>query len=693
MSASASPAVCAPSSMSAAGMARQQAIQRLVEKQNEEQRIQQKRESVRQKHMPSATPSQSSKSNASTTFQGATSTKITASTSTSTVTSTSKKETALPSVFVNTMLTPRGYALLKSDATEQELQRVRNALTVRPYLPGVPNPAAVPTYPVYRESKTRLYVPRYFGVQHWGEPKQYALNPGVPISLQFNGTLLERQHEPIRAYIEQVGEGGGGLLELYCGFGKTACAMYLIAKLAVKTCIIVHKEFLANQWVERIAQFLPGARVGRIQGKVFDIEHKDIVICMLQSLSQKEYDIADFASFGLLVVDEVHHISSEVFSNALFKMATRYMLGLSATMERKDGTSFVFKMFLGKVACTVKRDGKDDGVIVRAIHYSAPNDAAFNAMEMDVRGNVSLAKMMGKLCTYARRSEFILRVLEDMVRENPRQQIMLLASYRNILEYLHDAIAHRGFATVGYYVGGMKEAMLKETESKQIVVATYAMASEALDIPSLTTLILATPMTNIEQSVGRILRRKHDFPPIVVDIVDSHDNFKAQWAKRRRFYKKNCYKILSISSTQYTTNLAEWKLVYSPLAAEMEPNTNTCTINTDALTASVAGCGAGALDDSDDDADDADMCDDADDTEAMGEIEEVAGLVGDAGAEGVTTAATSTSSRSSHSFKNARHKSNKSFSSSTSASKAGPPGVLKIPIHMLQKNAPDVASK
>lgn len=470
-------------------------------------------------------------------------------------------------MFATTVLTPRGYCILKSEATEQQLQKVRNALTVRPYLPGVPNPAMVPTYPVYRESETRFYVPRYFGVKHWGEPKSSTVPAGTPISLTFTGTLLERQHEPVRAYLDQVRDGGGGLLELFCGFGKTACAMYIIAQLGVKTCIIVHKEFLANQWVERIEQFLPGARVGRIQGQKFDIENKDIVICMLQSLSQKEYSIKEFASFGLVVVDEVHHISSEVFSNALFKLATRYMLGLSATMERKDGTSFVFKMFLGEIACTRKRDGKDDGVIVRAIEYVSPTDAEFNAVELDVRGSVSLARMMGKLCTYARRSDFIVTVLEDMVRENSKQQIMILASYRNILTYLHDAIAHRGFATVGYYIGGMKEAHLKETETKQIVVATYAMASEALDIPSLTTLVLATPMTNIEQSLGRILRKKHAFAPVVVDIVDVHDNFQAQWTKRRRFYKKNEYKIITTNSAKYTPDTSTWKVVYVPPSA------------------------------------------------------------------------------------------------------------------------------
>ena len=123
-----------------------------------------------------------------------------------------------------------------------------------------------------------------------------------------------------------------------------------------------------NQWVERIQQFLPTARIGKIQGQVIDIEGKDIVLCMLQSLVLKEYPSSLFDSFGFTILDEVHHISSETFSNALFKVVTKYMLGLSATMDRKDGTTKIFKMFLGDVIHKVER--KDEyAVEVRAVTY------------------------------------------------------------------------------------------------------------------------------------------------------------------------------------------------------------------------------------------------------------------------------------------------------------------------------------
>ena len=75
---------------------------------------------------------------------------------------------------------------------------------------------------------------------------------------------------------------------------------------------------------------------------------------------------------------------------------------------------------------------------------------------------------------------------------------------------------------------------------------------------------MTTPMTNIEQSVGRILRVKHEFAPIVVDIIDTHDNFGRQWNKRKQFYKKQNYKIIQTNSTIYDPNPEKWKIVYEP---------------------------------------------------------------------------------------------------------------------------------
>jgi superfamily II DNA or RNA helicase len=138
---------------------------------------------------------------------------------------------------------------------------------------------------------------------------------------------------------------------------------------------------------------------------------------------------------------------------------------------------------------------------------------------------------------------------------------MILAHNKSLLKYLHDAIEFRDIAPVGYYIGGMKESELKKSEAKKIIIGTYAMASEALDIKTLTTLVMATPKTDITQAVGRILRTK-DHTPLVIDFIDQHDVFLNQWKKRKSYYKKENYKIISCDSNEY--NNIDYNTEYDP---------------------------------------------------------------------------------------------------------------------------------
>ena len=353
---------------------------------------------------------------------------------------------------------------------------------------------------------------------------------------------------------------------------NTVMALKIISILKKKTLIIVHKEFLMNQWFERIAEFLPGANVGKIQGQTFDIEGKDIVIGMVQTLYDKEFHPDAFAQFGLTIIDEVHRIGSEQFSRTLFKTITPYMLGISATVERKDKLTKVLYMFIGDMIYSEDRKN-DDLVTVRAINYVA-NDTEFNEVDRDFRGNPKYSSMIVKLCSYGPRSDFIIKVVGDLLNEDCGKQIMILCHNRSLLTYLYEGISHRGLASVGYYVGGMKQIKLQETEEKQIVLATYAMAAEALDIKTLSSLIMVTPKTDITQSIGRILRVKHA-NPIVVDIVDKHDIFQNQWTQRKRFYKKCNYRIRQIDSVNYKGMSFDWKTdqtwkrIYEPKNAEM----------------------------------------------------------------------------------------------------------------------------
>jgi superfamily II DNA or RNA helicase len=547
---------------------------------------------------------------------------------------------------MNTYLGQKGYTISKNELSIEKQVQIRNDLTIKPFTLGSPLNDAK-SFPAYRESPSKFYVPHYYGIQHFGHPKQYKITEGVDISLEFNGKPRDYQVQVINKFLEHCENVsyGGGLLELHTGWGKTCAGLYIISKLQKKTIIIVHKEFLMNQWIERIQDFLPNARIGKIQGPIIDVENKDIVLCMLQSLISKDYDQKIFDEFGLTIIDEVHHISSQSFSNSLFKLVTKYMLGLSATMERKDGTTDVFKMFLGEVIHKAER--KNDMLVeVRAINYKVDDDE-FNDTILDFRGNPQNSSMISKICEYNRRTEFIIKVLCDFIqvdnvsneiimqykndmdrnipnclmcnrnnnylvkntccdqvkycllcvenikgdkKERPKcpnckkvlkyeqnyienkyvkpleqRHVIIMAHNLNILHYIYQKMVCKNLASVGYYIGGMSEAELKKSEKKQVILASYSMCSEGLDIPTLNTEFLITPKTDIVQIVGRILRAKHEFShPIIYDFIDSHDLFQRQWLKRKAYFKKQNYKIIGTNNKEYNTDFVKWRQIYEP---------------------------------------------------------------------------------------------------------------------------------
>ena len=146
-------------------------------------------------------------------------------------------------------------------------------------------------------------------------------------------------------------------------------------------------------------------------------------------------------------------------------------------------------------------------------------------------------------------------IVESNLNEYPELQMMVLAHNKSLLKYLYEGAMKRNIADgdIGYYLGGMKAEKLKESESKKLILGTYAMASEGLDIKTLTSLILATPKSDIVQSVGRILRKKHK-QALVIDIVDQHPVFQKHWKKRKTFYKKQKFKVIKATMEGYRNN-------------------------------------------------------------------------------------------------------------------------------------------
>ncbi len=451
---------------------------------------------------------------------------------------------------LDTVLTRHGYSIPKDQINPKELEKLKEKLTANPNQQGGYSPMGSMAFPIYLESNKKIYLPRYYGLEKYGKPKVNKLKTtGVPANLKFDGSLRPYQINIAEIYLKAAKKVGGGIISIGCGRGKTVIGLYIAAALNLKTLVVVHKEFLAEQWKERILGdpsknikgFLPTAKVGLLQGKIIDVYEKDIVIAMVQSLSQKDYSESILQDFGLVIYDECHHLSAEIFSRALIKTATRYTLGLSATPTRKDGLTYVFKYFLGDTVYSESQN-EDKTILIKAFHYF--NDDPSYCNELTNRmGDFNRPKMINNICSCDKRNKIILEELSDLIEDG--RKVLILSDRKEHLTYLKSEIATRiPKATSGMYVGGMKQTDLKISEDCDIILGTYPMVSEGFDCPSLDSVILASPKSDVIQSVGRIMRKKpedRDRQHMVIDIIDYFGNFPQQWDTRKKYYRKQKY--------------------------------------------------------------------------------------------------------------------------------------------------------
>lgn len=439
------------------------------------------------------------------------------------------------------MLCLNGYRVSKKDVSVEEL---RKTLTVKPYIPKVfVNPRAVPKYTVFKEAPDALYLPKHYGINTFGEPHETTRNvPETPVHYwEFAGSLRSQQHAVVNSML--LPQPHDGVLSLHTGGGKTVCALYIASQLRLPTLVIVHNTFLRDQWEERVRAFLPKARIGRIQGDICDVADRDVVIAMLQTLSMKEISIQTFKPIGLVIVDECHHIASEVFVQALPKVTSRYMLGLSATPARKDGLMYVVNWFLGPLLYNSDAGDKADSDI-RVEVYEYPNDdPEFNRIIYNQQGVMFTTLMINKLAECEDRTRWLVGILEDVMTEDAQRQILVLTDRvqhaKDLLAALPTTLRDKA-CILSQSLAAPKRA--EYCVSKSILIATYAMCKEGFDVPTLNTLLMATPRPDIDQIVGRILRveksarRTH---PLILDIVDPQ--FRRQFQERLALYKKRHY--------------------------------------------------------------------------------------------------------------------------------------------------------
>jgi superfamily II DNA or RNA helicase len=444
------------------------------------------------------------------------------------------------------MLTLNGYRMAKADVPVEVLKK---ALTVQPYVPKVFNPRGGPKYPVFHESADSIYLPKHFGIEKYGQPTTTTRDvPQTPDSFwQFGGSLRPLQRVVVDSFLKP--EPHDGILSLNTGGGKTVCALFIASQLKVPALVIVHNTFLRDQWEERVKAFLPNARIGRVQSDKCEVENCDIIIAMLQTISMRDIPTSTFKPIGLVIVDECHHIASEVFVQALPKMTSKYMLGLSATPTRKDNLMFVGHWFLGPLLYS---SGTGDSVdtSIQVEMYEYPNDdPVFNEVIYNAQGVMFTTLMINKLAECADRTRWLSEIIADVMEGDPTRQMLVLTDRvqhtKDLLEALPPDLREKA-CILSQALPAPKRAEF--CVSKSILIATYAMCKEGFDVATLNTLMMATPRPDIDQIVGRILRveksarRAH---PLILDIVDAP--FRRQFQVRNGLYKKREYTVTKVA--------------------------------------------------------------------------------------------------------------------------------------------------
>lgn len=394
---------------------------------------------------------------------------------------------------------------------------------------------------VFEETNTTLSVPLYYAKTSkflTNFKEMYNYSDIVSASFPEDNIALRAgaQTECYTKCLQELGKDvGGGIIALQTGAGKTILGVKLISSFKTKSLIIVNKIQLMKQWIQELTSKVPGIKIGIIQGKTNTHEGAHVTIGMVQTIClNKNFTCDSFKTFGLCVIDEVHGIASEVFSKIMFKIRPRYLFGLTATLERKDKMEKLLLWYIGDVIYSDTDSSLKQESDIRIVKYTGES-----SKELFLRdGTPAVSTMISNISLDSERTDLLANLIADLAK-NKENHILVLADRTLLLKKLHAKLPPK---VSGLFIGTLKPEVLAENKECQVILATYGMASEGFNVPRLNCLVFATPRSNIVQSIGRIYRKIHPIPPIIVDIVDNFSIFSRQQYARRKIYNKSISK-------------------------------------------------------------------------------------------------------------------------------------------------------
>jgi superfamily II DNA or RNA helicase len=398
-------------------------------------------------------------------------------------------------------------------------------------------------------------VPRMYAIRNLGVVSQrsFAAVAFPSTNLRFSGSLLQSASRPQReAYAETLRKlqgCGGATLVLQPGSGKTVVALALAVALGQKTAVLCHKGFLLDQWRSRIGQFVSGEpKVGEIRQEVCTSEGSDFVLVSLQSLASRSSYPESSLRFGLVICDETHHMPSVTFTRALSKLSYRHSLGLTGTPRRSDGLGGLIYELVGHPSY-VHRPPDNRSVQVNLVLYTP----RVQRERFCRNKKLNMSGMISDLVSDPARNSLLLGVARRMHQLGGGRKGLLLSHRVSHLTHMYRELKGLGAELItgaldSTAAGGKRKKKGGDVQfSSWLTLSTYSMFSEGVDFNG-DFLILASPKSDVEQSVGRILRGKNEgVRPVIIDIGDDWSCFKKQIAKRRRLYHKRGFQVLTVT--------------------------------------------------------------------------------------------------------------------------------------------------
>ncbi|MEO8854894.1 MAG: DEAD/DEAH box helicase family protein [Ginsengibacter sp.] len=355
------------------------------------------------------------------------------------------------------------------------------------------------------------------------------------INFNFKASLYERQQQAV----DITDKKDMGVIVAPPGSGKTIVGLGIISHKKQPALIIVHRKQLFDQWIERIQSFLGIAEP--FIGKIASGHQKigtHITVAMIQSLAAIDSDNKVFNSFGLIIVDECHHVPAKTFREVISRFSSYYLFGLTATPIRKNNDERLIFIHIGDVIHQLESSvgktspSKKVSVIIRETNFMVPFD--FKTDQPEILYQILIHD-----------SERNRVIIDDIKTEvNAGRKVLVLTERKAHLEVLrqylknnYEVITISGEDAVS--ARGSKFQQIKDGHF-QILISTGQFFGEGTDMDNLDCLTLAFPFAfegKLIQYIGRVQRA--EITPIIYDYRDKYVIYlEQQFRQRNRYYKK-----------------------------------------------------------------------------------------------------------------------------------------------------------